>query len=318
MAGSTRSSRQNPAHAGYRGILRNNGIWMDLTGEKIPPELRNLLDSHILKKRSSILFPAEIAKAVKTVKRISDSPEGNIYDLTDTALLPIKDSVLGRGGNTPWSTHGLPKNENYGIPLAAPKPDIHLGYATDQASAWKVEEDSVTDHHVAARRVQPAKGNSFPFFLVEFKSEAMGANVWQAENQAAGGGACSVNAAYWIHKEAEPSKEQSVLDSIAFSACATHRLIVFHMHFYIAKERQHYMSWIATCDTLRQVQESNHVVESILEYGVGPRQTKIREALAKLWPIPGHWKLSRPASVMDSQELGTDDVGASTKSRRTE
>ena len=79
------------------------------------------------------------------------------------------------------------------------------------------------------------------------------------------------------------------------------------------------MSWIATCETMRHVQKSNHIVESIFEHSLGTRQTKIREALARLYPFPDQWKNSRPASVMNAQTPGaSDEYNASNKSRRTE
>ncbi|KAL8700839.1 MAG: hypothetical protein Q9201_005232 [Fulgogasparrea decipioides] len=181
--GSGRSSRPATSQADYRKILRNNGVCIDHTGDKIPPELRTFLDTYILKERSLKLSPEAIAGAVDTAIRIADSPKGNVYDLTDTAMLPIKRSDVGRGGNTPWYSDGLPRNDVYPTPLAAPKPDIHLGYPIDYTSDWKVEESAAIDHRVAKRLTQPAKGNCFPFFSFELESEAMGGNLWQAETK---------------------------------------------------------------------------------------------------------------------------------------
>ena len=316
--GSCRSSRLTTSHPDYRTILHNNGVCIDHTGEKIPTELRSFLDAHILKERSSELSPEAIAAAAKTAVSMADDPEGNVYELADTVMLPIKRSDVGRGSNTPWYSDSLPRNKVYWMPLAAPKPDIHIGYATGRKSNWKVEENTVVDHEAARGFVKPAKGNSFPFFSMELKSEAMGGNLWQAENQAAGSGASSVNATCWLYREAYPSQNQPIVDTIAFSACITHRLIVFHVHFYSAEENQHYMSWIATCETMRQVQKSNHLVESIFEHCLGTRQQKIRDALAVLYPFPDRWKKSRPASVMDSQHPAADEDKACNKNQRTD
>ena len=315
---SGRSSRPSTSHADYRKILRNNGILIDHTGKKIPKELRCFLESHVLKERPSKLSAEAIAGVVETVIRIADSPEGNIYDLADTAMLPIKRLDVGRGGNTLWYSDGLPRNAIYPLPMAAPRPDIHLGYPTDHTSDWKVEENAVIDHPVARRLTQPAKGNCFPFFPLELKSEAMGGNIWQAENQAAGSGASCVNTTRWLYGQAYPPEAQSVVDSIAFTACLTHRLVVFHVHFYTPENNQHYMSRIAACDPVSefQIQKSNHLVENIFEHCLGERQTKIRKALALLYPFPDHWKNARPASLMESQNPAADDT--SNKSQRTE
>lgn len=322
---SGRSSRPPTSHADYRKILRNNGILIDHKGNKIPKELRDFLESHILKERPSRLSAEAIAGVVETAIRIADGPEGNLFALADTAMLPINRPAVGRGSNTPWYSDGVPRCAIYPIPLAAPKPDIHLGYPTDDTSKWKIKENAVIDHPVARRMTQPAKGNCFPFFTLELKSEAMGGNLWQAENQAAGSGASCVNATCWLHREATPSEVQSIVDSIAFTACLTHRLVVFHVHFFMPEEKQYYMSRIAACDPLCevQIQKSNHLTESILEYCLGDRQVKIRKALALLYPFPNHWKNSRPASVMESQSLAADDDDiagddASNKTQRTE
>ncbi|KAL8733754.1 MAG: hypothetical protein Q9166_001948 [cf. Caloplaca sp. 2 TL-2023] len=316
---SGRSSRPATSHADYRKILRNNGVLIDHTGEKIPPELRTFLDSDILKERSTPLSPEAISEAVKTAVEIADSPEGNVYDLINTALLPIKRSEVGRGGNTPWYSDGLPRNKAYEFPLAAPKPDVHCGYVTGQRSTWKVEENTVIDHQRARRLTQPAKGNCFPFHVFELKSEAMGGTLWQAENQAAGSAAYCVNSARWVYEEADASEKRSVVDTVSFSACVTHRLVVFHVHWYTPVEDLNYMSWIATFETLRHVEPCNHVTNNIFDHCLGPRQTKIRAALARLNPIPEHWKQARPASAVSSQVAGGDDEDAgSNKTQRLE
>lgn len=315
---SARSSSESTSHADYRKILRNNGVHIDYTGVRIPEELRGFLDLHILKERSTKLSAEAISRAVETALKTADDPEYNIYNLTNTAMFPIKRPDIGCGGNTPWLSDALPRNTIYPASLAAPKADIHLGYLTDQDSDWQVAENAVIDHRVAKRLTQPAKGNCFPFCLFELKSEAMGSNLWQAENQAAGGGASCVNIMCWLFREAYGSDVQSVIDTIAFSVCVTHRLTVFNVHFYMPKEKKHYMSRIATCDPLCQVEKSSHLVENILEHCLGERQRKVREALARLYPFPEHWKNSRPASAMEWQDSTTDVGDASNKHQRTE
>ena len=115
---SGRNARSTTSHLDYRSILRNNCVHIDHTGERIPPELRAFLDSSIIKQQSEPLSPEAIAEAVKAAIEIADSPESNIYDLTGTALLPVKRSDVGRAGNTPWHTDTLPKTDAYDIPLA--------------------------------------------------------------------------------------------------------------------------------------------------------------------------------------------------------
>ena len=313
-----RSARSDTTNPNYRSILRNNGIYLDHTGAKIPQELRDFLDSTISKRQSTPLTPEALAEAVNTATEIADSPESNIYDLIGTAMLPIKRSDTGRGGNTPWHTDKLPKSEVYKIPLAQPKPDVHCGYLTGQRSNWTIEENAVIDHPKAKKITQPARGNCFPFFVFELKSEAMGGTLWQAENQAAGSGACCVMIKRWLYSEAHGTDDQPVTDSIAFSACVTHREVVFHVHHYSTAENRIYMSRIGAFQTVDEVEGCNNIISNIFKHGLGTRQDKTREQVRLLYPFPSHWKQSRTASVMNSQNAAAEEAECSNKSRRTD
>ena len=101
---SGRNTRSVTSHRNYRSTLRNNGIYFDHTGAKIPQELREFLDSSILKQQSDPPTPEAIAEAINTATQIADSPESNVYNLTGTAMLPIPRADTGSGGNTPWYT----------------------------------------------------------------------------------------------------------------------------------------------------------------------------------------------------------------------
>ena len=149
------------------------------------------------------------------------------------------------------------------------------------------------------------------------KSEAMGGTLWHAENQAAGSGACCVNSKRWLYSEAYGTNDQPVVESIAFSACVTHREVVFHVHHYSAKDDLYYMSSIGTFQTMRQVTECNNIVSNIFKYGLGTRQDRTREQLKLLYPFLPRWKKSRSASVMEWQEPPADEGEASNKCRRT-
>ena len=218
-------------------------------------------------------------------------------------MFPVKRFDIGRGGNTPWSTNALPRNPQYSNSLATPKPDVHIGYPTDMQTTWTSKENAVVDHRAATSYTRPARGNSFPFLVFELKSEAAGGTLWQAENQAAGSGAHCVNSMRWFLREAHPSKTPSVLDAVAFTIAVTHREAIYHIHFYSEENTINYMSYIGTFSTLRgpDIQRSNDAIENILEYGLGTRQRKIRNALGDMWPCLERWKPSRPASVLDPQ-----------------
>ncbi|KAL8799653.1 MAG: hypothetical protein Q9182_005723 [Xanthomendoza sp. 2 TL-2023] len=314
---SGRSSRLATSDPGYRGVLLNNGLRLDHTGKAIPPELRSFLDASILRERNEKLDQKEIDAAIEVAVDIADSPENNVYDLIATATFPIKRPDIGRGGNTPWYTDGLPRKTSYLFPLATPKPDIHCGYQVNQKSTWSTQENSVIDHQAASRLTQPTRSNCFPFLIFELKSEATGGTLWQAENQAAGSGSYSVNAVRWIYQEADGPEEPPIVDTIAFSACVTHRQVVIYVHWYSAVENQHYMSWIASLDTMHQVQQCNNIIQNIFDHCLNTRQKKIRAALEKLNPIPERWKQARSASEMNSPVPdGNVQMAPSPKSQR--
>lgn len=321
---SGQSSRPNTSSSIYRSILQNNGVRIDHTGDEIPKELRELVDTEILKRRTSKISPEEVSTTTKTAINIADSAEGNIYDLIGTAMFPVKRFDIGRGGNTPWSTDAIPRSTQYSNSLATPKPDVHIGYPTDMQTTWTSKENAVVDHRVATPYTRPARGNSFPFLVFELKSEAAGGTLWQAENQAAGSGAHCVNSMRWFLREAYPSTTPSLLATVAFTIAVNHREAIYHIHFYSEETAINYMSWIGTFSTLREadIQRSNDATENILEYGLGTRQRKIRSALGDMWPCLERWKPSRPASVLDPQEDSASaslvDGQSSSKSLRLE
>ncbi len=97
---SSRNARSITSHPDYRSTFRNNGIYINHTGARIPQELQEFLNSNILKQQSDPLTPDAITKTIKTAIEIVDSPESNIYNFNRTALLPIKRSDIRRRGNT--------------------------------------------------------------------------------------------------------------------------------------------------------------------------------------------------------------------------
>ncbi|EGE02752.1 hypothetical protein TEQG_01789 [Trichophyton equinum CBS 127.97] len=318
-SGSTRSSRPAISQPNYRSILRNNGVYIDYTGEKVPQQLRDFLDSDILKRRSTSISPQKITEVVNTAIAIAESPETYVYDLVGTTILPVKRFDVGRGSNTPWHTYTLPRKEHYHTPIMQPKPDLHYGYLTGQSSTWTIEENSIIDHPHMRPTTQPTKSNSFPFLVIEMKSEAMGGNIWQAENQVAGSGACCMNALRHLFQQAHTSRDQSVVDSIAFSVCLTYREAVLYVHYYSVEEDCHWMSWINTYQTIRDIEECNNSIENIFEYALGTRQKRIRDTLERLYPFPEHWRDTQPAPTMESGILTADnEVSTSRKRRRSE
>ena len=300
---SAQSSRPNTSSPVYRSTLVNNNIYMDHRGRKIPESVRTLVDTHILKERSSPPLAQEsVLETVETAEDLADSAESKVSDLIRTPMFPVKRRDIGDGGDAIWSTDALPRNPLYQHPLSAPKPDYHYGYPAGQRSTWKYEENAVVDHRVPRPYAQPARCNRFPFLAVEIKSEATGGTLWHAENQAAGSGAHCVNSVRWLLEQAGTGGTYSTTDSIAFTIALTHRQVIVHIHHYSEEERRIYMSYLKSFSPIdpADVQGCHDIVKNILDYGLGTRQTTIRNALARLFPFPENWKHSRPASGISS------------------
>ncbi|KAL9584224.1 MAG: hypothetical protein Q9212_002253 [Teloschistes hypoglaucus] len=311
-----RSSRLGTDNPRYLRILHVNRVRIDLTGEKIPKELRSFIDTHILKQRLSQLSPIEVAEVVECVLGIANNVENDVYNLVNTPMFPIRRLGMRRGGNMPWYNDGLPKGTLSTTPLSIPKPDIHCGYPPTESYAelfWSDEEGEVIGHDTLRRLAAPTTSNCFPLFLLELKSEANHGTLLHAERQAAGSGGYCVNTMRTLLGEASKASQTpppTITDSIAFSASITHRQAIIYVHWYNPEEDLHYMSWIAEFGSLRNSQGCSHVVENILDHCLGARQTKVRQALKRLYPLPSYWKSAR------SSEMADED-GSAKKSQRT-
>jgi hypothetical protein len=279
---------------------------MDLIGEKIPPEVRTMINENILNERTSPPLPEECVREISTTaKYLMESAEASVSSLVRTAMFPLRrPGIIFEGGNTQWSTEALPHNPASGMAVSAPKPDFHYGYAPGQYSDWLTEENLVVDHEFARPYTQPARGNKFPFFIFELKSEATGGNLWHAENQAAGSGTCCVSGLLWLLQQAAPNQIRRVTDSIAFSVAATQRETLFYVHYYVEEEQRFYMSFIQKIWNTdpADIQRCHDLVKNIIEYGLTVRRQRIKDALSLLLDIPDHWNQARPRDSPSTKE----------------
>ena len=312
---SSQAAKPSTSHPLYRAVLLNNNIYMDLSGNKLPPEVRALINEKILKSPSSPPLPEECVREVKIMAEyLVESAEASVSSLIRTAMFPLRlPGVIFEGGDTQWATEALPQNPNYGLAVSAPKPDLHYGYAPGQLSTWSPKENVVVDHVFARPYTQPARGNKFPFLVFELKSEATGGTLWHAENQAAGSGTCCVSGLLWLLKQADPERTRRLTDSIAFSVTVTQRVSVFYVHYYVEEEQRFYMSYISkiwNTDPI-DIQRCHDIVKNILEYGVTIRQQMIKDAFSLLFPIPNHWNRAcdSPSTREGSRHSKTSRLG---------
>jgi len=302
-SGTSQSSKPGTSHPLYRGTLYNNHITLDYSGRKMPEDLRTFADTRILKQRGSPQLGDEaVSKVIDTVEELADSTEGPTAKLIRTDMFPFDRPGISEGGDSPWSTVALPNNPEYQYDVSAPKPDTHFGYPTNQRSRWSFAQSNVITHPVARPYTQPARGNTFPFLMVEMKSEAAGGTIFVAENQAAGSGSHSVNALLWLLREAGTYDSASLTDTIAFTITMSHREAIFYLHWYSEADRRHYMSFLKSYSsvTAEDIRACNNTVKNIIDHALEARMTTIGTALEALIPFPQHWKQVRRTSTAPS------------------
>lgn len=299
-SGTSQSGRPGTSHPLYRGTLYHNHITLDYSGRQMPEELKTFANTQILKRRESPQLEDErVSKVIDTMEELADSAEGPTANLIRTDMLPFKHPGIAEGGHSQWSTAALPNNPEYQYDVSAPKPDTYLGYPINQRSGWSDAQSNVITHPVARPYTQPARGSTFPFLMVEMKSEAAGETIYVAENQAAGSGSHSVNALLWLLLEAGTYDSSSLTDTIAFTITISHREAIFYLHWYSAVDRRYYMSFLDSYSSViaKDIRACNNTVKNIIDYGLGARKAAIGTALEALFPFPQHWKQARPPST---------------------
>jgi hypothetical protein len=277
---------------------------LDPSGKEIEEEIKELLDTQILKERDSPpLTAAEVFDVVDMAVDLLDSAEGKVSDLLETKPFPMRRRGIVEGRNVQWSTDALPSNPKYPHQLSAPKPDRHYGYPLGHKSEWTDEEMAVVDHRTAQPYTQPTRENLFPFLMLEIKSEATGGVLYVAENQAVGSGVHSVGSLRWLLAQAFPSEVRPPTDCVSFTGAITPRLAIFYIVWYSERKQMFIMSKIKTISFMDgperpDIQSCKNIMNNIFDYGLGFRQKLIREALEKLDPVPPGWKKSRAASAI--------------------
>lgn len=316
---STRSSSRSKIKTSdpkYRSVLDNNYIYMDRSGMEAPDAITNIVQTQLFKPRTSPPLSREVLlKTVDQTDQWSGSTENVVNNLVNTPMFPLERPGLALGGNTQWPSAGLPTNPDYPHPVALPKPDFHVGYSIGRRSDWSSKEAAVVDHHRALPHTQPGTGNRLPFFTLELKSEATGGTLWHAENQAAGSGTYCVRAMEWLLGQAYSVQPDSTVDTVAFSASATARQVVFYIHYYSPEQGAYFMSYVKSFMTTdpQHIQECRNLVNNILDYGLGMRQQNLRDCLDSLFPhMDTKWKKSRRAS--DPEESSTPATSFTTAS----
>ncbi|KAL9605379.1 MAG: hypothetical protein Q9179_001436 [Wetmoreana sp. 5 TL-2023] len=293
----------------------------DNFGIKIPREVYDLVIKHIRKERKSPrLDEEEKAGILRKIEVVWDSPEPRVSDIIAPPLFPFDDlnpaPSLAQSRGILWSSKPLPRNAE--CPLATPKTDRHLGYQTTLKSSWARQELAAADQSKVWPYSQPTRGNLFPSFLVEIKSEATGGTLYGAEAQLATAGFHRVSSLLWVLDQIDPNRSRTSGDAIVFSAAVTQRQATAHVHYYNPDDDTYYMSFIDSYYYAKDVQGCRDFGKNVEDWLLEIQQPVVREALKALHPITQLWKKARSFSAVadDAGSSFGSDSGRPTKSER--
>ena len=309
-SGRSSITKIKPTSIRYRSILEYNHVQIDAIGSKISNEVRTLLDTDILKARTSPPLSQELLKNTgDSMNTWGSSTENVVNSFVSSPMFPVHQPGIGLGGNSPWPRAALPYNPDFGFPISTPKPDYHVGYDTGIKSGFSAQQANVINNPQARPYTQPGTGNILPFLTVELKSEATGGTLYHAENQAAGSGTYSQRAMEWLLDQANDSESNRQSDTATFSITGTGRLVVLSVHWHSLEDQTYYMSYVKgfLSSEPEQVQACHSTVKNVIEWGLDKRRSKLRDVLQHLFPLTQQWTFKRAATAAELNDTGDDD-----------
>ena len=310
--GKSSITKIKPISSKYRDVLEYNNIEIDPTGSQISQEVRSLLDTDILKKRTSPpLSQDQLKGTMESMNKWGGSTENVTNSFITSSMFPVHHSGISLGGNSPWPRTALPYDPDFGYPISTPKPDYHVGYEIGKKSGFSAQQAHVINHPYARPYTQPGTGNCLPFLTLELKSEATGGTLYHAENQAAGSGTYSLRAMEWLLDQAKASQTTRQTDTVAFSIAGTGRMAVLSVHWYSPEKKTYYMSYVKgfLSSESEGVQNCHSTVKNIIEWGLGSRHTSLGNVLQQLFPLTEQWTDKRTSTAAELDYPGDDDEG---------
>ncbi|KAJ9497086.1 hypothetical protein H2202_007558 [Exophiala xenobiotica] len=226
------------------------------------------------------LQESQAQNVVNVLRSLKDADEDTIrsgYKLTQ--LLPGTIPYSGKimmGSNIPFDPTSLP-HVPPAPPLAVPRPGQH--YCLDRGS-FSIEEDNKQSVKSLRRLARPSTTGCWPYFTVEFKSEAQGGTFWVAENQNAVSGSLCVNSMEKLLSIVQSGHTE--FDSVSFSCNISSSNADIWIHYcqnqrFFSAELEHFhmRRW-------RDVICFRNSVKNIVEFGWQERLPQISALLAKI------------------------------------
>ncbi|EXJ81711.1 hypothetical protein A1O1_07776 [Capronia coronata CBS 617.96] len=262
----------------YRQDLLHNKIVV--RPAQIPPSILEYGRRIISRARNSPTMPDSQAQAAVTaIRMLDDADESTIYaEYMSMQLLPglfLYSGKIRKAGNIPFDPEALPQIPS-APPLATPRPDLH--YCLDRSN-FSFEEGSQgcllslpPDFHPF---VQPSRAGYWPYFTVEFKSEACRGTSWVAENQNATTGALCVNAMEKLLSLDMVPTGHTEIESVSFSCNINAMVAVIWIHY--CQNQQFYSTELEYfhLSSSRAVVDFRNSVRNIVEFGFKDRLPQI-------------------------------------------
>lgn len=180
------------------------------------------------------------------------------------------------GKNIPFDSTGLP-HVLMVPPISIPRPDQH--YCLDRMS-FTVEEDNKQSHRALRHYSKPSTAGCWPYFTVEFMSEAHGGTFWVAENRNAGNGELCVNSMEMLLSLAKAKRSE--FDSVSFSCNINAKNADLWIHYC---HNQQFFSAELKSFNMRHYKDVvcfRNSIKNIVEFSFTDRLPQIQELLLKI------------------------------------
>lgn len=311
----SRSSSRVKSPTYRHDLFRNN---IEVNPNELPPSLRDYGRQIIRRTRDSPgLQDSQAQEAVGTLRSLQNEDEDTIKSgYMSAQLLPSAIPYPGKikmGSNIPFDSAALP-HVPLAPPLANPRPDQH--YCLDPRT-FTDDEDTKQSVGVLRPFAKPSTAGCWPYFTVEFKSEARGGTFWVAENQNAGNGALCVNSMEKLLSIVQA--KHSEIDSISFSCNINARNADIWIHYcrnqrFFSAELEHFHMGRS-----RDVFYFRNSIKNIVEFGFKDRLPQIQALLAKI-SLPDlefadksrRMRKADESDIMQRKSLAPDHIATST------
>lgn len=277
----------------YRDSLRRRNIFIE--AEDPPLELMLRARRIISRERTSPEMDESTAQKLRnTIRKVQNEGEDEMIRQLAPSIIPaidiLPDHRLARNSNQVWS-NAIPVALNSKVlirplPLPKPKPDLAFGYSQ---SAFNEEQlatiDLLVDDHFGCSYAIPDQKLRFPFFNVEFKSQAKNGTLYVATNQVAGAGAIVMNANLELISRSFGLESFDFDQPQFFSVTMDHKMACVNVHwirdqtdegqysFHLEELSQHLLKDANGVRALRRA------IKNILDHGSDTRLEHLCDAL---------------------------------------